>query len=634
MVRFEEKQELRIGSVVEVTGTSIRIELDGGINELTKTFQGRMYSIGQIASIIKIHHSTKVLFAHVKLLRMRSDLESDEGHPSRIAEYDQRVMEVDLFGEGLWDSRSNRLHFTRGVSTYPLPMQPVYLTTQDEVVALYQAAESSQQDQGTSMVPIGAYVGAEGAQCSANIDKLFGQHCAIFGSTGSGKSGTVAAVLHGVLSKWRNVDRSTLRPRIIVIDPHGEYPPAFSDRSVTYRAYDTVTGDAECHSLALPYWLMSGEEFRSLVIGKTEEEATSQNNIIYKALAHARLVQMGLIERAKDWVGTDDATATPDAPRPVEGADLAQISSFDRDLPIPFSLEEFIRHIELEQCVTFTRKAWAAKSPSDSKSHRSILDKLNVLRSDPRVQFMMSEYNEGDPELVDILAQFVGCLDADDDERRDVRIIDISGLPNEVAGPLTATMCRLLFQYKVWQTREQRERDPVLVVCEEAHRYVPNKGEAEYAAAQQAVRRIAREGRKYGIGLMLVSQRPADVESTVISQCNSWIIMRLTNSSDQEHVSRYLPDSLSGLTRLLPSLVRREAIFIGEAAALPARIRIMDLTSGQLPNSNDISFADGWSEPPIDRNTIQAVVNRWHRGFAVEIEGQEGAEMPQQAQAS
>ena len=147
---------------------------------------------------------------------------------------------------------------------------------------------------------------------------------------------------------------------------------------------------------------------------------------------------------------------------------------------------------------------------------------------------------------------------------RDIRIIDISGLPNEVAGPLTAVIARLLFQYKVWQSRDERERDPVLLVCEEAHRYVPNAGQAEYEAAQTAVRRLAREGRKYGLGLMLVSQRPADVESTVLSQCNSWVILRLTNSADQEHVSRFLPDSLSGLTKLLPSLVRREAIFVAK----------------------------------------------------------------------
>ena len=224
----------------------------------------------------------------------------------------------------------------------------------------------------------------------------------------------------------------------------------------------------------------------------------------------------------------------------------------------------------------------------------------------------MKEYSENSPELTAIIAQFVAAVGGGA-EQRDIRVVDISGLPNEVAGPLTAVIARLLFQYKVWQTRAERERDPILIVCEEAHRYVPNQGQAEYQEAQQAVRRIAREGRKYGLGLMLVSQRPADIESTVLSQCNSWLILRLTNSADQEHVSRFLPDNLAGLTKLLPSLVRREAIFVGEAAAIPARIRIKELTKEQLPDSNDIRFADGWAQPPISTDEIEVVVKRWRR---------------------
>jgi len=160
---------------------------------------------------------------------------------------------------------------------------------------------------------------------------------------------------------------------------------------------------------------------------------------------------------------------------------------------------------------------------------------------------------------------------------QDIRVLDISGLPNEVAGPLTAMLARLLFQYKLFQTAEERARDPVALVCEEAHRYVPDRGEAEYAAAQIAIRRIAREGRKYGIGLVLVSQRPADVESTVISQCGTWLVLRLTNAADHHHVSRFLPDGLSGMTKALPSLAQQEAIFVGEGASMPARVRIRDL---------------------------------------------------------
>jgi DNA helicase HerA-like ATPase len=520
-------------------------------------------------------------------------------------------MEIDLFGEGAWRTSEGRLEFTRGVSTYPLPLQAVYLMTAQEVQELYKAAEFSRFDGEDPLIELGSYVSGEGAVARANVNKMFGQHCAVLGSTGSGKSASVAAILHGILER-KSSSGAPWRPRIVIIDPHGEYSKAFRDRAVIYRTDepDNVQEGQDVKRLVLPYWIMSGDEFRSLIIGKTEDEATTQNNIVYKALSHARMVQHGWIHSSEVWVGKSDSIE-PDEPRPLSSDHEARVASFDRDLPSPFKLSEFIKHIREEQGVILSGGVWKRKSATDFKSHRSILDKLQVLRSDPRLSFLMDEYDDQSSDLADIIAQFVGPVG--DDGSRDVRIIDISGLPNEVAGPLTAVISRLLFQYKVWQTREERERDPLVFVCEEAHRYVPNHGAAEYEAAQQAVRRIAREGRKYGLGLMLVSQRPADIESTVLSQCNSWLILRLTNASDQEHVSRFLPDGLAGLTRLLPSLTRREAIFIGEAAALPARIKIRYLENDQLPDSNDIRFADGWAQGPVSLNAIEQVVQRWRR---------------------
>jgi len=232
-----------------------------------------------------------------------------------------------------------------------------------------------------------------------------------------------------------------------------------------------------------------------------------------------------------------------------------------------------------------------------------------VLKANPQLDFLLADLDEDSPNIKEVLAQFVS--EAEGDDQKDIRIIDISGLPNEIAGPLTAVIARLLFQYKIWQTKEEREADPVLFVCEEAHRYVPNHGEAQYKEAQEAIRRIAKEGRKYGLGLMLVSQRPSDVESTVLSQCNSWLVMRLSNASDQEHVARFLPDSLVGLTKILSSLTRREAIFVGESAALPSRIRIRELSEEQLPASADISFVSGWSQAPTDDAALDTVAKRW-----------------------
>jgi hypothetical protein len=192
-----------------------------------------------------------------------------------------------------------------------------------------------------------------------------------------------------------------------------------------------------------------------------------------------------------------------------------------------------------------------------------------------------------------------------------IQIVDLSGVPNEVAGTASAAISRMVFQIKVWQSEEERAKSPVLLVCEEAHRYVPNKGEAQYEAAQNAVRRIAKEGRKYGVGLLLVSQRPSEVEATVLSQCNSWIVLRITNDADREHVRSILPDTMSGLTKMLSGLRRQEAIFVGQAATLPSRIMMRDLTNDQLPRSNDIDFDKGWQEPAMNAEQLTRVAERW-----------------------
>ncbi|QPT40112.1 ATP-binding protein [Oligella ureolytica] len=614
MMNFELVPDLKVGNIVEVSGTSIRIELSGEVTELTRSYQGIIYPIGQIGSIVKIHFGRRLVFGFVTLLRMRSEDLIESGLPIP-PEADQRIMEVELFAEGVWHTATNSLKFTRGVSTYPLPRQNVYLLTRDEAVDLYQSAEGHiQEEQIDPLVPFATYVGADSASCRANIDKMFSMHSAVLGSTGSGKSGAVAALLHSVL-EHKPSNQESLRPRIIIIDPHGEYGHAFKNNATLYRAYDPIEGESnQGKPIQLPYWLMSADEFRTLVIGKTEFEATSQNNVIYKALTHARLVAAGLAESAPTTYEQDAPTDadTLDESRPKEGITKEQIIKFDADKPYPFCLNELINHIIYMQGARFSNGKVQRVTESDfSKYFKSILDKLGVLRRDPRINFLMTNWDQGtSPTLATILSQFINLSEQQNENQKNIHILDISGLPNEVAGPLTGMLGRLLFQYKLYQTSDERKKDPILLVCEEAHRYVPDKGEAQYATAQTAIRRIAREGRKYGLGLMLVSQRPADVESTVISQCGTWLVLRLTNQADQQHVARFLPDGLSGMTKALPSLGQQEAIFVGEGASLPARIRIRDLTEDKLPRSQSAKFAEGWTGTGLSFEEIEVIAKR------------------------
>lgn len=620
---FEMVADLKIGDIVEVAGTSVKVELSGDVTELTRTHHGRVYPIGQIGSMVKIHFGRRLIFGFVTLLRMRSEEQAELGVPI-APDADQRLMEVELFCEATWNALDRKLLLTRGVTTYPLPRQTVHLLTRDETLEIYSAAEGSMSDDAYDpLVAFAHYVGADNAICRAHVDKLFGTHCAVLGSTGAGKSGAVAALLRSVVSH-KQPDGRVSDPRIVILDPHGEYGSAFSDCAVVFRAYDPLSAeDSAGEPISLPYWLMSADEFRQLVIGKTEQEATSQNNIIYKALTHSRMVAAGLVDPAPSSHGSPVPAGGRvfDSPTPRTGISDSRLQEFDRDKPRPFCLDELQNHIVFVQA---SRPGSSGRMesipPGDfSKTYKSIIDKLAVIRRDPRIGFLMSNWNAESFTLEKIISQLVGPAADATGTKKPIRIIDISGLPNEVAGPLSSMLARLLFQYKLYQTADERKRDPVVLVCEEAHRYVPDRGEAEYAAAQAAIRRIAREGRKYGIGLMLVSQRPSDIESTVIAQCGTWLVLRLSNASDQQQVARFLPDGLSGMTKALPNLAQQEAIFVGEGAAMPAKVRIRDLASAHLPRSASAKFADGWTQRRLSEDEVRVVATRMTDGDQIKF---------------
>lgn len=548
-------ENLAIGQIIEVDGSRLVAELNPTLSELSRVYAGETYPIGQFGSIIRIHFGRRLVYALVGRLRMKSEFQAERGLVPASSS-DERIVEADLFGEGEWVHGASgewELRFERGVSTYPLPQQTVYLTPKAELRFIYGKAKGA-------VVQLGQHVGSGGTPCLADLNELLGKHTAVLGSTGAGKSGTVAAIIHSILERGDKNSYEKWKPRIIILDPHGEYGTAFADHTKLSSDDGTLT---------LPYWLLNFQETVALLIGKTEFVATSQANIVKSALMAAR-------EEGAQQLGLDANSITVDS-------------------PVPYNLS------------TLKAKIDADKPPQASKqdSHNSILQKLEVLMTDARLRFMMAEWNDsGNDPFPEVIKQLTG-------DGPQPRIVDLSGVPNEVAGVSSAVIARTLFNLKIWQTQPERESDPVLLVCEEAHRYVPNRGEAQYEAAQEAIRRIAKEGRKYGVGLLLVSQRPSEVEATVLSQCNSWIVLRITNDADREHVRSILPDSMSGLTKMLSGLRRQEAIFVGQAAMLPSRILIRDLKPEQLPKSNDIDFDKGWQNDATPDAEIQEVVNRW-----------------------
>lgn len=549
-------ENLAIGKIVEVDGTHIVAELDAGLTELSRIYGGEVYPIGQFGSIVRVHFGRRIIYAFVRRLRMKADYEAERGVSITTAR-DERVVEADLFGEGEWKFDLTHgeasLKFERGVANFPLPQQTLYLTPKSELRFIYGHTESA-------VIQLGEHVGSGGAPCFADLNELLGKHTAVLGSTGAGKSATVAAIVPSILERGAYVKYESWHPRIVILDPHNEYGSAFPSST----GLSTENG-----TLKLPYWLLNFQETVALLIGKTEFVATSQANIVKRALAVGRAQGASILKLKKEAITVDS--------------------------PVPYSLDTFLKVIE-------TDKPQAA---SKQDSHNSILQKLEVLRSDARMDFLMSDWKqtEGDP-FGSIIGQLVG-------KHSPPRIVDLAGVPNEVAGVASAVIARTLFNLKVWQTEEERKMDPVILICEEAHRYVPNRGEAQYEAAQESIRRIAKEGRKYGVGLFLVSQRPSEVESTVLSQCNSWIVLRITNESDRNHVRGILPDSLEGLTKMLSGLRRQEAVFAGQAATLPSRIMVRNLHKDQLPASLDIDFDKGWQNKAMTDKQFTEVATRW-----------------------
>ena len=569
---------LGIGTIIEVDGTHIVAELDSGITELSRVYGGVIYPIGQFGSIIKVHFGRQLIYGYVSRLRMKSEYEQEKGVTS-IGSPTARVVETDLFGEGEWVYDTDRspaawrLDFERGVSTFPLPQQKVYLTPKSELSFVFG------QGMDTTLA-IGEHVGSGGTPAYADLNELLGKHTAILGSTGAGKSGTVAAILHCILDRGRDKGYGKWNPRIVILDPHNEYGSAFP-------VHDRLSTDEG--TVALPYWLLDFDETIALLIGKTEFAATSQTNIVKNALLKVRA------EAAENVLRISPDDISVDSPIPYILGDPSGLDVFGHKNGSLYS-EGLVGAINLQRPDNKTKK--------DHDDCNKVIRKLETLMNDSRLNFMMQPWDGRTDQFADIIAQLVG-------EGKPMRIVDLSGVPNEVAAAASSAIARTLFMVKLWQSPQEREQSPVLLVCEEAHRYVPNRGAAQYAAAQEAVQRLAKEGRKYGIGLMLVSQRPSEVDATVLSQCNSWIVLRITNDADREHVKAILPDSLAGLTKVLSGLRRREAIFVGQATLLPSRILIRYLEKDKLPRSHDINFDKGWQSDPIDKDSLIEIGKRW-----------------------
>jgi DNA helicase HerA-like ATPase len=383
-------------------------------------------------------------------------------------------------------------------------------------------------------------------------DETLGKHFAVLGTTGSGKSCATALILRAILSE---------HPcgHVVMIDPHNEYWSAFGDAAEVIRP-DT---------LDLPYWLLDFEETAAVMVSQSSDSAESEATILKGAIVEAK----------RKFAGMDTAT-----------------DHFTVDTVVPYRIGDLVKLID--------NAMGELDKPDSTIPYRRLMARIEALRADRRLDFMFGAAFVQD-NMVEILARLLRIPTYG----KPITILDISGLPAEIVDVVVSLLCRTLFDFAVWTPREQAR--PVLLVCEEAHRYAP-EGETEgFVPTKRALARIAKEGRKYGIGLCLVSQRPSELSTAILSQCNTLFAMRMSNDRDYAFVKRAMPESAHGLLGALPALRTQEAIAVGEGVSVPMRLRFDNMDDPERPMSGTARFARLWVEETADEELVAETIHRW-----------------------
>jgi uncharacterized protein len=404
---------------------------------------------------------------------------------------------------------------------------------------------------GRASITVGKVFPTRDIRAGLYIDAMLGKHFALLGSTGTGKSTSAALILHRICE-------AAPKGHILMIDPHGEYSAAFRQ----------IGQILDVSNLQMPYWLMNYEEHCEALLTGSGNDRQVDADILAKCL---------LAARSKSRLAQTMGKITVDSPIPYLLSDLSAI------------LQDEMGKLD--------------KATSSAPFMR-IKGKLDELKADSRYQFMFSGMLVGDT-----MASFISKIFRMPGHGKPISIIDVSGVPSDITSTVVAVLSRLVFDFAIWG-REEKTR-PILLVCEEAHRYVPNEKNSDGSSVAKILSRIAKEGRKYGISLGLITQRPSDLAEGVLSQCGTIISMRLNNERDQAFVKAAMPEGARGFLDSIPALRNRECIICGEGVAIPIRVRFDTLEEHKRPASEDPSFVELWSKDGGEEELVDRVVMRW-----------------------
>ena len=532
----------RVGRIVAVTGAHAIILLDA--EERINIDAERSPEIG---TLLKVDCPSSISLALVSAL-------SSPMPSHNKGEQELRIVEVEFIGELPKDEQGRPKAFRRGISSYPSLGDTVYRASRSELSKAYAC------DSETS-IRVGHIQQDPSIPAMIKIDEMLGKHFAVLGTTGTGKSCTVALILRRILEK-------NPQAHILLLDVHREYAQSFKGIS------EVITPD----NMVLPFWLLNFDEAVEILIGQQPGRETDVE-ILRELIPMAKARYMGNQRRDKNGVavrnGFDSSNIGVDTPLPYRTSDLTGI------------LEEYIGKLELR---------------GELAPYKRLKARIETISRDPRYAFMF-----GSLTVQDNMAAVLARLFRIPVNGKPIAILELGGLPSEIINVVVSVLARLAFDFGVWSAG----RIPITFVCEEAHRYVPIDKSLGFEPTKKSISRIAKEGRKYGVSLCMITQRPAELDPTILSQCNTIFSMRLTNERDQDILRAGISDAAASLLEFMSTMGTGEAITFGEGVALPTRIKFDMLPEDEWPKSNTASFTSNWAKDLPDDSFLHEIVHRW-----------------------
>ena len=540
---FEYTAPERIGRIVAVTGSKAIVLMDTSQHDLVDPKKR-----AEIGTLLKVEAPSSIALALVSALS--SPMPS---HSSNDRE--MRIVEIEFIGEFTRNEDRTAGRFRRGVSNYPTLGDIVCRTDRSELALAYACdAEGS--------VRVGAIQQDASIPAMVKVDEMLGKHFAILGTTGTGKSCTVALILRRILEK-------NPKAHILLLDIHREYAQSFRGIS------EIITPE----NMTLPFWLLNFDEATEILIGSEQKGREADTEILREIIPIAKARYLGNSRRDKSGSLRQRDTLVEnnisvDTPIPYRTSDLISV------------LDEYLGKLDLK---------------GELAPYKRLKAKLEAISRDQRYGFMF-----GSLTVQDNMAQVLARIFRIPVAGKPIAILELGGLPSEIINVVVSVLARMAFDFGVWS----RGRVPITFVCEEAHRYVPN-GHSGFEPTKRAIARIAREGRKYGVSLCMVTQRPAELDPTILSQCSTIFSMRLTNDKDRAILAAGISDAAASLLEFMPTMGAGEAVCFGEGVALPTRLKFDLLPAHELPSSSTASFSKNWAKEIPDDSFLTDVVSRW-----------------------